>query len=255
MSNTVAIAQGPGSDPIIRLVIADHGIVREGLRAILDAEPDLAVAGLADPGDDLVEVVERTRPDVIILNPRFAGTGAAGLCARLVADHPRIRVLLVSSSSEIDLVWACIAAGAHGYVFKDIDRPELMRAVREVHRNEIAVSSQFAGEIIDQMRALVRLRTKAADWRPVTVVPDLPTTDGMGHVPVEQRQPWLTPRERQIVARLMDGERAPAIAAELYVSQSTVRNHLSSVFKKFGVASQVELVRRLRPDRSPERTI
>ena len=156
------------------------------------------------------------------------------MCARLIRRHPEVRILIVSTYSDIDLVRACIAAGAHGYVVKDIGRLELTQAVRAVHRGDVAVSPAAAGRIIDQMRALVRVRTQPGDWQPV---------DGLLAAPGLAE---LTAREREVLARLLGGERVGSIAAELFVSQSTVRNHLSSIFRKVGVNSQAELIRQLR---------
>jgi DNA-binding NarL/FixJ family response regulator len=235
-------------DPIRIVVVDESGIVREGLKAILGAEPDLQVVGVAGSADDLFGLVEQTNPDVVLLNPRLHAMSGLEACARLVERHRRLRVLIVSTHSDLDLVSACIAAGAHGYVIKDIERPQLIQAVRDLHRGEIVVSPGVAGRIIDQMRALVRVRTSLADWRSVNAMFAFRRSDdprGLPPIPTFSR---LTVREQDVLARLMNGERVPWIAADLFVSQSTVRNHLSSIFRKVGVHSQAELIRRLRPD-------
>jgi DNA-binding NarL/FixJ family response regulator len=219
--------------------------VREGLKAILAAQLDFAVVGEAGPADDLPRLVDRAQPDVVLLNPGLPMMSGQDVCAQIIRNHPEIRILIVSTYSEIDLVKACIVAGAHGYVIRDIDGVELMQAVREVHRGDVTVSSATASRLIDQMRRLVRVRTEPTHWNPVISlfadrVHDDPSSRGPAAALAQ-----LTSRERDVLARLLEGERVPAIAAGLFVSQSTVRNHLSAIFRKFGVHSQTELMRRL----------
>jgi two-component system response regulator DevR len=232
---TASIAAEGSEQPAqlaIRLVVDDHEIARAGLRSILASERDFEVVGEAGSDDDLLALVAQTRPDVVLLNPRLRARGGPDVCAQLLDDDPDLRILIVSTYSEIDLVRECIAAGAHGYVIKAIGRVELAQAVRSVHRGAVAVSPAVAAGIIDQMRTLVRVRTNTTDWHAAAVPFATPA--------------HLTSREREILDRLLDGDRVHSIANELFVSQSTVRNHLSSIFKKVGVHSQAELIARLR---------
>jgi two-component system response regulator DevR len=221
----------------IRVVVHDHEIVRAGLKAILVSAPAFEVVGEAGPADDPLPILASTQPDVVLLNPRIiAGRGEA-LCAEITDEHPAVRILIVSTYAEIDLVRACIAAGAHGYVLENSDGLELMRAVRAVHRGELAVTPDDAGRILDDMRLRVRVRTRTADWQFAPARPPGPRLASL---------PRLTSREQQVLDRLLDGERVGWIAADLFLSESTVRNHLSSIFKKVGVHSQSELIGRLR---------
>jgi DNA-binding NarL/FixJ family response regulator len=229
----------------IRVLIDDHEIVRAGLRAILASEADFDVVGELGPADDPGPVVARIGPDVLLLNPRLPIRNGPDICAQLTRRHPNLRILIVSTYAEIDLVRSCIGAGAHGYVLRDIGRLELARAVRAVHHGEVAVSSEVAGRIIDQMRTLVRVRTQPADWRLPTS--DDPTAPAPSYGPFPPEVSGLTSREREVLDRFVSGDRVRSIAADLFVSQSTVRNHLSSIFRKVGVRSQDELMRAMRP--------
>jgi DNA-binding NarL/FixJ family response regulator len=234
------------AQPRIRVVIDGHEIEREGLKAILASEPDFDVVGETGPNDDPVALVAQTQAGVILLNPRLRATsGGPSVCAALVAQRPRLRILVVATYSEIDLIRGCIEAGAHGYVLKTVSRAELTLAVRAVHRGNVAVSSSSAARIIDQMRALVRVRTNRTHWRSLAAPFPVATEGRRGGqpAPILSR---LTSREREVVDRLLEGERVQTIAAELFVSQSTIRSHLSSVFTKVGVHSQADLIRRLR---------
>jgi DNA-binding NarL/FixJ family response regulator len=156
-----------------------------------------------------------------------------------VARYPKLRVLLVAAYPELDLVRACITAGAHGYVTKGIERPELLRAVRSLHSDDVTVARSEAGRVMGEARVPARVRTRRADWRS----PTSPLNDDAAGAafPVV----GLTPREREVLERLMNGQRVAWIAGELFVSASTVRDHLSSIFRKVGVHSQAELIRRL----------
>jgi DNA-binding NarL/FixJ family response regulator len=224
--------------------VADLEVLREGFKAIFQTEPGFAVVGVAAPADDVLEFVEQTRPEVLLLNPRPLVTAGPDVCARLVERYPNLRVLLVSANPDLDLVRACITAGAHGYVIKDIERAELLRAVRSLHGDPLTVSPAFAARFIGETRVPARVRTRSADWH---IPPDDTRDDDPAQrapLPVEA----LTPREREVLERLMDGQRVAWIAADLFVSPSTVRDHLSSIFRKVGVHSQAELIRRLRRD-------
>lgn len=226
----------------IRVGVADLEILREGFKAIFETEPGFEVVGAAGPTDDVLEFVDQTQPDVLLLNPRPLVTAGPDVCARLVERHPELRVLLVTAYPELDLVRACITAGAHGYVIKEIERPELMRAVRSLHSGDITVPPAVAATIIGETRVSARVRTRRADWWSPSGA--LANDDAAGSAPLTAAR--LTPREQEVLGRLMDGQRVAWIAADLFVSPSTVRDHLSSIFRKVGVHSQAELIRRLR---------
>jgi DNA-binding NarL/FixJ family response regulator len=238
-------SEWPGPRAIRLVVVDDHEIVRAGLTTILASEPDFEVVGEAGLDTDPLPLIAQTQPDVVLLNPRIRAVSGPDLCARLVQHDPHLRILIVSTYSELEVVSGCVASGAHGYVIKNVGRTELTQAVRAVHRGDIAVSPAAAAKIIDQMRALVRVRTSTTDWHSPTAPSPDPTRQAPRCVPVPSLS-RLTLREREVLARLLDGERVHTIADELFVSQSTVRNHLSSIFRKVGVHSQSELLRRLR---------
>jgi DNA-binding NarL/FixJ family response regulator len=224
----------------IRVGVADLEILREGFKAIFETEPGFEVVGVAGPSDDVLEFVEETRPEVLLLNPRPLVTAGPDICARLVERHPRLRVLLVSAHPDLDLVRACITAGAHGYVIKGIERRELLRAVRSLHVGDVTVTPAVAARIIGETQVPARVRTRPSDWRS----PSAFVTDDVAES-ASVAAARLTLREREVLERLMDGQRVAWIAADLFVSASTVRDHLSSIFRKVGVHSQAELIRRL----------
>jgi len=134
------------------LLIDDHEIVREGLKTILSAQPDFEVVGETGSAEGLIELVEVTRPDVVLLDARLPGVSGADACRALVAAHPDVAVLIVSTYTDDALVTECIAAGAKGYLIKDIERFTLEQSIRAVHRGEGAVSPSIAAQMLDRLR-------------------------------------------------------------------------------------------------------
>ena len=126
------------------MVVDDHEIVREGIKTILQGEPDFEVVAEAGSAEGLGDLVEKTWPDVVLLDARLPGLSGPEACRHLVTAHPDIAVLIVSTYSDDHLVEECIKAGAKGYVVKDIERFSLKESIRAVHRGEGAVSPAIA---------------------------------------------------------------------------------------------------------------
>jgi DNA-binding NarL/FixJ family response regulator len=198
---------------VIRLlVVDDHEMVREGLRAILAGEPDLKVVGEAGSADNLLELVEQTKPDVVLLDARLPGMSGPEACAQLTQSYPELQVLIVSTYTDDGLVRECIAAGARGYVVKDIDRFELKAAVRSVYRGEGVVSPAVAGKVLDQLRA----------------APAPPSTS------------LLNDSQLQILKLIAVGYSNREIAARVHLSENTIKSHVQEIFRKLGVRTRVE---------------
>jgi len=198
---------------VIRLlVVDDHEMVREGIRAILAGEPDLQVVGEAGSGDKLLELVEQTKPDVVLLDARLPDMSGPEACAELTKSYPDVQVLIVSTYTDDQLVRACITAGARGYVVKDIDRFELKAAIRSVYRGEGVVSPAVAGKVLDQLRA----------------APAPPSTS------------LLNDTQIRILKLIAVGYSNREIASRVYLSENTVKSHVQEIFRKLGVRTRVE---------------
>jgi DNA-binding NarL/FixJ family response regulator len=198
---------------VISLVIVDdHEMVREGLRSILASESDMKVVGEAASADGLVSLVEETKPDVILLDAHLPGVTGPDACRQLTQRYPELRVLIVSTSADDELLRDCVAAGAHGYVIKDIGRVELREAVRAVYRGEGAVSPSVAGRLLDHMRTgLVRSAT-----------------------------PVLNDGQLRILKLVSEGYSNREIACNVHLSENTVKSHLRQIFRKLDVRNRVE---------------
>ena len=151
-------------------IIDDHAIVRQGLRAMIDREPDLQVVGEAASARLAPAMLERTQPAVVLLDLRLtAGSECDGLslCATITQRYPDIRVLVLTSSADEWLILESIKQGAKGFVVKDVDLTELVRAIRAVHRGESAFDSRSAGVVVRWMHGSQRpgVRPRATSRR------------------------------------------------------------------------------------------
>jgi two-component system response regulator DevR len=201
---------------MIRIAIVDdHEIVREGLKSILQKERDFEVVAEAGTADDLGALVDQAAPDVVLLDARLPGISGAEACKRLVASHPDIAVLIVSTYADEHLVDECINAGAKGYVVKDIGRFTLKESIRAVHSGGGAVSPSVAAKVLDRLRS-------------------------HEHAPAPERQMPLSATQLEIVRLISSGLSNREIAARVHLSENTIKSHVQEVFRKLGVDNRVE---------------
>ncbi len=203
----------------IRLVIVDdHAIVRQGLRSILEREPDITVVGEAATAPDALDVVARTRPHIVLLDLKLsADSDVAGLqlCGRLTEQPPSPGVLVVTTFLDQRLVLQAIQQGARGYVLKDVDATSLVGAIRAVTRGESAFDSHSAAMVVRSLSAPATGRADGSD---------------------------LTPREREVLALLARGLSNEAIGRELFISATTAKFHVGNVMRKLAVSRRAEAV-------------
>ncbi|MEV0467656.1 response regulator [Nocardia tengchongensis] len=193
---------------MIKLLLADdQALVRGALAALLSLEPDLDVVAEVGRGDEVLAAVERTAPDVALLDVEMPGLDGISAAAQLHAAHPGVRILMVTTFGRPGYLRRAIDAGASGFVVKDTPARELADAVRRVHMGLRVVDPALATE------------TLTAGTSP------------------------LTAREREVLAAAADGATAGAIAKLLHLSEGTVRNHLSSAIGKTGTRTRAEAVR------------
>ncbi|KWX01156.1 DNA-binding response regulator [Carbonactinospora thermoautotrophica] len=203
----------------IRIVLVDdHAIVRQGLRTILSREPGLAVVGEAAAADVALALIDETRPDIVLLDLKLSTSSDSEgltLCSQITTRYPEIKVLVLTTFLDEWLVMESIKQGAKGYVVKDVDAIELVRAIRAVQRGESAFDAHSAAMLVRSLNG-----NQGAD----DVI----------------RQ--ITPREREVLALLARGMSNVAIGKELFISETTVKFHVSNVMRKLGVTRRAEAV-------------
>jgi DNA-binding NarL/FixJ family response regulator len=199
---------------VLRLLIADdHSVVRAGLRALLEGEPDLEVVAEAGSGEEAVALALELAPDLVLMDLRFAGTsrGIDGIEAvrRLAAEAAGIPVVMLTSySGRADIVRA-LEAGARGYVLKAGPPEELFRAVRSACVGGMGLAPEIVSDLFGQVAA---------------------------------PRPDLTQRETEVVRLMADGHSNRAIAETLFLSEATVKTHLVRIYRKLGVDNRAAAV-------------
>src|SRR5713226_857367 len=134
------------------LIIDDHEMVREGLKAMLSAEPDFAIVGDAANAEQAFALIERLRPDIILLDIRLPGTSGIEVCRTVTERYPETAVIILTTFTDESLVAQCIQAGARGFIIKDIERFDLKRSIRAVARGEAAIDTKAAVAVLAQLR-------------------------------------------------------------------------------------------------------
>lgn len=206
---------------VIRVVLADdQALVRGGFRALIDAEPDLTVVGEASTGDEAVRLAVELLPDVVLMDIRMPGSD--GLTAtRRIVQAPRtggVRVVVVTTFELDEYVAEAIRAGASGFLVKDTEPADLLRAVRVVAAGDALLSPTVTRRL---------LATVARATREVTEVPGLSD---------------LTPREREVLALVAEGLSNDEIGARMFLSPLTVKTHVLRAMAKVGARDRAQLV-------------
>jgi len=195
------------------LIVDDHEMVREGLMAMLRSEPDFEVVGQTGYGEAVAELVESSRPDVVLLDTRLPDISGVEVCRRLSRTHPGVAVVILTTYTDIELVEECLQAGARGYVVKDVERFSLKESIRAVSRGQSVLAPQVAGQIIERMRS---------------------------RQPGEARQAGLSASQVAILRLISRGHSNREIAADVHLSENTVKSHVQEIFRKLGVRNRVE---------------
>ena len=206
----------------LRVLIADdHPIFRDGIHALLAGTDDIVVAGEACTGDEAVELAATLAPDVILMDIRMPDCSGIDATRRIVAASRTVRVLIVSMFEDDASIFTAMRAGARGYILKDADRTEMLRAIRAVGQGEAIFSPAIATRLLDYFTS-PRQTVAATEF------------------------PELTDRERQILEMIADGRRNADIARQLVLSPNTVRNYVSSIFTKLQVSDRGHAIIRAR---------
>ncbi|MBO0867110.1 MAG: response regulator transcription factor [Micromonosporaceae bacterium] len=195
--------------PVRVLLVDDHPVVRDGLRAILAAEPDLCVVGDCGSGAEAVRQAATLRPDVVLMDLRLPEMDGVEATRQIVAAGTAAVLVLTTYDNDADIVRA-LAAGATGYLVKDCSRTELTRGVRDAARGETVLAPPVAARLVAQARRPAR--------------------------------PELTRREVEVLGCVAEGLSNPDIGRRLFIGEATVKSHLTRIFEKLEVADRTAAV-------------
>ena len=208
---------------VVRVVLVDdHALMRQGISTILSAQPDLEVVGEASSGEEALEVVLRTRPDVVCMDVEMPGIGGLEATRRLVAD-PAVtaQILMLTTFEREDYLIAALEAGASGFLLKNARPENLVYGVRSIAAGEALLAPELTRAVIE--RAVAGERASS------------PTVQG---VPPEQ----LTEREVEVLRLIAGGLSNDEIAEELHIGRATVKTHVSNVLMKLSLRDRVQAV-------------
>lgn len=203
------------------LLVDDHPLVREGLRALLTSLPGMIIIGEAENGEEAVRQALELQPDIILMDLHIPKLNGIEATRRILQTSPHIGILVLTMLEDDDSVFGAMRAGARGYLLKGAGKGEVLRAITVVAHGEAIFSPQIAQRL---MQYFVNMRP---------VIP-------------EHAFPDLTEREREVLALIVDGKSNTQIAENLVLSPKTVSNHISNIFSKLQVVDRAQAVSRAR---------
>ena len=199
------------------LIVDDHEMVREGLKAMLVAEPDFAIVGDAANAEQTLEMIEHLHPDVVLLDIRLPGMSGIDLCRTITNQYPQTAVLMLTTFTDETLVAQCIQAGARGFIIKDIERFDLKRSIRAVARGEAFIDPKAAVAVLAQLRRAMQVN--------------------------QEPSPEPLSTQQIVILRLVaQGLSSREIATQLYLSENTVKGYVQEILHRLGVKNRTEAV-------------
>jgi two-component system response regulator DevR len=198
------------------LLVDDHRIVRLGLVTLIGDQSDMEVVGEADNTAEAVRAAERLQPDVMLMDVRMPGEGGVEATRQITSRFPGIKVVMLTSFADDELIIRSISAGAVGYVLKQVDTDELLRAIRAAARGEALLDPAVTARLLSRVREVER-RTESDAFRE------------------------LSNREMDVLAEVARGKSNAEIGRVINLSETTVRNYISTMLEKLHLTNRVEL--------------
>lgn len=197
------------------ILVDDHEVVRIGLRTLLTRHPQFEIIDEAASATEAVEKSLRLKPDVVVMDIRLPGASGIQACREIVAQQPATKVIMLTSFAEDDMLFEAIAAGASGYVLKQIGSGELVRALEIVGRGESLIDPALTQKILARVRESARHAEQSAFSK-------------------------LSEQELRILALVAEGKTNREIAEQVFLSEKTIRNYVSAVLAKLNLSSRTQ---------------
>jgi DNA-binding NarL/FixJ family response regulator len=197
------------------LIVDDHEVVRLGLRTLLDRQSNFMVVDEAATAKEAVQKTLLLHPDVVVMDIRLLGGSGIDACRKIVEQAPETKVIMLTSYAEDEMLFDAIAAGACGYVLKQIGSDDLIRAVEAVGRGEALLDSALTQRVFERVRQATRKEHEASFAN-------------------------LTEQEMRVLAQVAEGKTNREIAQALFLGEGTVRNYVSSILKKLNLTNRAE---------------
>jgi DNA-binding NarL/FixJ family response regulator len=197
------------------LLVDDHEVVRLGLKALIERHPDMEVVAEAASATEAVAKCEAFKPDVAVMDIRLTGTSGIDACREITERLPEIKVIMLTSYAEDEMLFAAIRAGAAGYVLKQAGGQDVIRAIETVGQGKALLDPALTERVFVEVRRAAREQENSAFIQ-------------------------LTEQERRVLALVADGKTNREIAQDLHLGEGTVRNYVSNILSKLGVSNRAE---------------
>jgi len=199
------------------IIVDDHTLFREGLRHVLESDPNLQVVGEASDAIHGIEEVRKLRPDIVLMDISMPGVSSFEAARQIEKESPGTRLIFLTMHEDEEYLLQCLEVGAFGYILKDAPPPKLIQAVRDVHQGRKYLSPQVLGKLVDDFRSRSQGRRQT-------------------------RGATLTPREREVVKMIAEGNSVKQIAGILGLSIKTVEAHKFNLMRKLDIHNKAQLV-------------
>jgi NarL family two-component system response regulator LiaR len=206
------MAEGDNADKITVIIVDDHTIVRQGLRTYLELQPDIVVVGEASNGSEATSLVRDNLPDIVLMDLVMPVMDGVDATRAITSISPSTRVIVLTSFSEDEKVFASIKAGAQGYLMKDVLPSDLVAAIRTVNRGEAQLDPEIARKVMQEF----------ANPQPVAPKHD------------------LTERELEVLRLIAQGKSNKDISEDLVLSEKTVKTHVSNILQKLHLSDRTQ---------------
>ena len=197
------------------LLVDDHEVVRLGLKSLLDRNPQFEVIGEAGTAKEALDKVSRLLPDVVLMDIRLPGSSGIEACEEITKNYPDIKVVMLTSYAEDEMLFSAIKAGASGYVLKQINAKDLINSIESVARGEASLDPAVTQRVFQEVRKAVREEEASAFSS-------------------------LSQQEKMVLKLVSEGKTNRDIAQNLFLGEGTVRNYVSSILSKLNVSNRAE---------------